>query len=217
MAPDTPSPDPPVRGQASHLLAASAKNPKCTIIRWFSLRTSSEFSPRPAPVIRRLTDKKGAGVMHRTGQHEIARHIRHRAFRNSTSRAILYKKPSAVVSRATACAVVLLAMAAWQASSGSILTQLHTGPWHLTSAFDFSKPIHKSDRLPGTSFEERWSAVPAPPAAIGGTRSRGEAPRGERRMERIPFSCELAFSRLVRKGNFSTRCIAGLETSKTDA
>ena len=55
---------------------------------------------------------------------------------------------------------------------------------------------------------------PAPTAEPTGKKDRHE-PRTEGRTEKIPFSCELAFSRLVRKGNFSTRCIAGLDSSKT--
>jgi hypothetical protein len=33
-------------------------------------------------------------------------------------------------------------------------------------------------------------------------------------IEKLPFNCELAFSRLVQKGNFSTRCIAGIDSSE---
>jgi hypothetical protein len=67
------------------------------------------------------------------------------------------------------------------------------------------------------SFAERWSAVPTSSAVIGGDKNRHEAPLAKGRIERIPFSCELAFSRLVTKGNFSTRCMASFEISKTDS
>jgi hypothetical protein len=107
-------------------------------------------------------------------------------------------------------------MAYWPASAGNILTKLNTLPAHLTSVSNASTLIHKADRRPDVSFEERWSAIPTPSAVIAGDKNRHEAPRAERRIERIPFSCELAFSRLVTKGNFSTRCMASLKISKTD-
>ncbi len=154
--------------------------------------------------------------MRRSGQHESARHISHQAFRNARPKASFYKKTLIAISYATACTIVALAMAHWPASAGNILTKIDVLPVHLTSASDVSNRIHKADRLSGVSFEERWSAVPTPSAAVGGDKNRREGPRAEGRIERIPFSCELAFSRLVTKGNFSTRCIAGLETSKTD-
>jgi hypothetical protein len=154
--------------------------------------------------------------MRRSGQYESARHISHQAFRDARPKASFYKKALIAISYATACAIVALAMAHWPASAGNILTKINVLPVHLTFASDVSNRIHKADRLFGVSFEERWSAVPTPSAVIGGDKNRREAPRAESRIEKIPFSCELAFSRLVRKGNFSTRCIAGLEISKTD-
>jgi hypothetical protein len=152
--------------------------------------------------------------MHTSGQHESSRHISHQAFRNPGLLASFYKKTLIIVSYTTACAVVALAMAYWPASAGNILTKLNVLPAHLTSASEASNRILKADRPSGLSFAERWSAVPTPPAVIG-DKDRREAPQAERRKS-IPFSCELAFSRLVTKGNFSTRCIAGLETSEID-
>jgi hypothetical protein len=146
--------------------------------------------------------------MHRSGQHESARNIR-----NSRPRTSFYKKTLIVVSYVTACAIVALGMTYWPASAGNILTKLNVLPAHLTDA---SNRIHKADRLSGVSFEERWAAAPTPSAVSGGDKNRRDTPRAERRIERIPFSCELAFSRLMTKGNFSTRCIAGLETSKAN-
>ena len=148
--------------------------------------------------------------MHRNGQHESAPHIPHigdQAFRNRRPRASFYKKALTVVSYATACAVVALGMTYWATSAGNALTKFNVLPAHLTSASDASNRVHKADRLSGLSFEKRWRAVPAPSTVV---RIRRQAPRAD---ERIPFSCELAFSRLVTQGNFSTRCIAGLETS----
>ena len=161
-----------------------------------------------------VNTQEGAGLMHISGQHESA-HINNQAFSNARPPANFYKRTLTVVSYATACAIVVLAVAYWPAYAGSLLTKINVLPVNLTSASDASNRIHKADRLSGVSFEERWSAVPTPSAVIGGNRNPRETPRAERR-ERIPFSCELAFSRLVTKGNFSTRCIGALETLKTD-
>jgi hypothetical protein len=154
--------------------------------------------------------------MHRNGQHESAPHIGDKTFRNAGPRASFYKETLIIVSYATACAIIALALAYWPDSAGNTLTKLNILPAHLTSASDASNRIHKADRLYVVSFEGRWRAVPTPSAVIAGDKNRPEAPRAEGRIERIPFSCELAFSRLVTKGNFSTRCMASLEISKTD-
>jgi hypothetical protein len=146
--------------------------------------------------------------MRKSGQHESAQQV----FRNARARANFYKKTLAVVSYTTACTIVALAMAYWPVAAGNILTKLNV-PAHLTSASDVSNRIHKADRLSGVSFGEQWRAVPMPSAVIGGDRNRREAPQAERHIEKIPFGCDSAFSRLVTKGNFSTRCIADLETS----
>jgi hypothetical protein len=152
--------------------------------------------------------------VHRNGQHQTARHIEHRAIRNVKPRSSFYKKTLIPVSWAAACAIIALGMAYGPASAGNILTKLNVLPAHLSSVSDVSNRIHKADRLSGVSFEKRWRAVPTPSAVIGGDKSRREAPQAERHIEKIPFGCDSAFSRLVTKGNFSTRCIAGLETSR---
>lgn len=153
--------------------------------------------------------------MSTSGQHEASRHIGHQAFRTGRTHASFSKKAWIVVSYATASAIIALTIAYWPASANNILTKTNVLPAHLNSASDLSNRIHKVDRPSGLSFEERWSAVPAPSGVLGVDKNPREAPRAERR-EKIPFSCELAFSRLVTKGNFSTRCIAGLETSTAD-
>jgi hypothetical protein len=96
-----------------------------------------------------------------------------------------------------------MAMAYWPASAGDILVRLNLVPGRLAAAA-VPDGTHKSDRL-AISFEQRWSAVPTRAAQIG-SKSKHDPPRAER----IPFSCELAFSRIISKGNFSTRCIAAI-------
>lgn len=150
--------------------------------------------------------------MHRNRQHESAPHIGDQAFRNSRPRATLCKKALTFVSNATAWAVVALGLVYWATSAGNLLMKLNVFPMN-TSASEVSNRVHKVDRPSSLSFAERWSAVPRPSAVVGGDKNQGEAPRAEKR-ESIPFSCELAFSRVVTTGNFSTRCIAGLKTSQ---
>jgi hypothetical protein len=116
------------------------------------------------------------------------------------------------VSYATVSAVVAFCMAYWPASAGNILTKLNVTPTQLTSVSDVANRIHKSDRLSGISFEERWNAVPTPSTGTPDQRSQRKTPWAETHIEKIPFSCELAFSRLVKTGNFSTRCVATADT-----
>jgi hypothetical protein len=101
-------------------------------------------------------------------------------------------------------------MAYWPAS-GNILAKFNIVSTHLTSASDIPDRTHKADRLAAITFEHRWSAVPTIANRIRSDSSEHKQPQAERRIEKIPFSCELAFSRLVAKGNFSTRCMARVD------
>ncbi len=109
-----------------------------------------------------------------------------------------------------ASAIVAMAMAYWPASAGDILARLNLVPGRLAAA-TVPDRTHKSDRLV-IAFGHRWSVAPAQAAEIRDNKGRREPPRGETRIEKIPFSCELAFSRIISKGNFSTRCIAAIGT-----
>jgi hypothetical protein len=164
----------------------------CLKARGFHLGTSSEFSRRPSTIYQEVNrPKEGADVMHRNGQ--------------------LWR----AVSYTTVSAIIAFCMAYWPASAGNILTRLNVTP-PPTSVTDVANQIHKADRLSSISFEERWNAVQTPSAGTRNERSQHKTPGAETHIEKIPFSCELAFSRLVTKGNFSTRCTASLEISKTD-
>jgi len=110
-----------------------------------------------------------------------------------------------IVSAIAAFCVVCLPV-----SAENSLTKLNVTPTPLISVSDVAR-IQKADRLSGILFEERWNAVPAPSTE----QSQRETPWAETHIEKIPFSCELAFSRLVKTGNFSTRCIATAGTSRT--
>jgi hypothetical protein len=117
-----------------------------------------------------------------------------------------------LASYATAGVIVAFWTAYWPASAGNVLTKLTVASKQMTPVSDVSAQPDKVDRLPGVSFEERWRAMPAPQAAKHRDRqSQHESTQGNERAERIPFSCEMAFSRLVTEGNFSTRCIASLD------
>jgi hypothetical protein len=110
-------------------------------------------------------------------------------------------------------AIVALSLAYWPVSAGNILAKLR-----LSQADQMStSQILKASRLYVMPFEQRWSAVPAQSYSIRGDGGQREQPQAERRIEKIPFSCELAFSRLVTKGNFNTRCMARTDELGTAA
>ena len=99
-----------------------------------------------------------------------------------------------------ASAIVVPWMAYLPTLGSNILTQLNTLPQHV--AVNAINGLHKRDQLTAARFDERWNAlgVVTKPANT------------EKSAERIPFGCEGAFSRLVKDGNFTARCIAGIDT-----
>jgi hypothetical protein len=133
-----------------------------------------------------------------------------------SSRGGFWRKALTLTSYAAAGAVIAFWTAYWPASAGNILTKLSVTSNDLMPVSDASSQVLKAERLPAATFEERWDALPSPHGAKGGERaSQHEAPQSGERAEKIPFSCEMAFSRLVTHGNFSTRCIASLDTLTT--
>lgn len=133
--------------------------------------------------------------MSRSGKPQSVRH---------SPQTIFAKKAASLV----ASGIVAMAMAYGPASAGNMLERLNLIPGRPVAAAVPDR-THKSDRL-ALSFAQRWSAVPERAAEILGSKSKHEPPRAETRIEKIPFSCELAFSRIISKGNFSTRCIAAI-------
>jgi hypothetical protein len=122
-----------------------------------------------------------------------------------------YKRSLGPISYVVVAAIGAFLLAYWPASAGDILAKLNIVPTHLTSASDIPDRTHKSDRLLAISFEQRWSAVPPIANHIPSDSSDHKQPQAGRHIERIPFSCELAFSRIISKGNFSTRCMARVD------
>ena len=131
------------------------------------------------------------------------------------------RKALTLASYGAAGGVIAFWTAYWPASAGNILTKLNMAR-QLAPVSDVASDVpsavasqvDKTDRLPGISFEERWNLMPVTPAAR--TRDRKtehESPPAGERTEKVPFSCEMAFSRLVTQGNFSTRCIASAATT----
>ena len=113
-----------------------------------------------------------------------------------------------IVSAIAAFCVVCLPV-----SAENSLTKLNVTSTPLMSVSDVAR-IQKEDRLSGILFKERWNAVPAPSTGPRNEQNQPETPWAETHIEKIPFSCELAFSRLVKTGNFSTRCIATAGTPR---
>ena len=133
-----------------------------------------------------------------------------------SGRAGFWKKALTLTSYAAAGAIIAFWTAHWPASAGNILTKLSITSNDLMPVSDASSQVYKTERLPAATFEERWDALPSPHGAKSAERaSQHEAPQSGERAEKIPFSCEMAFSRLVTHGNFSTRCIARLDTLTT--
>jgi hypothetical protein len=137
---------------------------------------------------------------------------------NVESRNSPYKRSLGAISYAVIGAIVAFLLAYWPASAGNILAKFNIVPTHLTSsASDIPDRTHKVDRLSAITFEQRWSAVPAIANRVRSDSSEHKQPQAERRIEKIPFSCELAFSRIISKRNFSTRCIARVDDFGTPA
>ena len=113
-----------------------------------------------------------------------------------------------IIGYVLAGAIIAITMAYWPASAGDILERLNLVPGRVAAAAVLDR-THKSDRL-AISFEQRWSAVSARAAEIRDNKGRREPPRGETRIEKVPFSCELAFTRIISRGNFGTRCMAAI-------
>jgi hypothetical protein len=108
----------------------------------------------------------------------------------------------------------IVALCIWPASAGDIVAKFKA-PAVATFTSDLLNQIAKENRFTQISFQDRWSAVPASVTEPADKNSRHEPREGG--VENIPFSCELAFSRLVRQGNFSTRCVASIDSSKPAA
>ena len=112
------------------------------------------------------------------------------------------------ISYAAISAGLAFLLAYWPASAGHILTKLNIVPQYVTSVSAIPDCTREADRFSVISFEQRCSAVPALPSGVRSDDNQHKKPQAEGRTEKIPFSCELAFSRLITKGNFSTRCVA---------
>jgi hypothetical protein len=128
-----------------------------------------------------------------------------------SSRAGFWKRAMTLTSYAAAGAIIAFWTAYWPASAGNILTKLNIASKNLMPVSDATGQVDKTEPFRGATFDERWDAMPASQGAQSGERkSEHQAPQTGERAEKIPFSCEMAFSRLVTHGNFSTRCIASL-------
>ena len=104
-----------------------------------------------------------------------------------------------------ASAIIAMWMAYLPAVTGAIWNKVHMFPQQVqqVSSAETINRLHKGDRLTRGYFDDRWSAVTEqitpPPAAHSA--------------EQIPEGCEAAFGGLVKVGNFSTRCIAGVDVA----
>jgi hypothetical protein len=155
--------------------------------------------------------------MQRNGPRRRAQPARNQSRVNAGSRNSSYKRSLGAISYIVIAAIAAFLLAYWPTSAGDILAKLNIVPTHLTSASELPDRTHKADRLLVISFEQRWSAVPATVNRIRSYGSDHQQPEAQSRIEKIPFSCELAFSRIISKGNFSTRCMARVDDFGTSA
>jgi len=145
--------------------------------------------------------------MLRSRENQRVRRQSDNGFVAAGSRARFCKTSWTAISYATASGIVALLLAYWPVSAGN-LAKLRISQADQIATSQILDRTHKASRLHVMSFEQRWSAVPTQSYPIRSDSGQRKQPQAERRIEKIPFSCELAFSRLVTKGNFSTRCVA---------
>jgi len=120
-----------------------------------------------------------------------------------------YRNALTTICRAVGSTIVALCI--WPGFYGDIMA-IFNAPLLVTSTSSVSNQIYKENPLAQTSFHDRWSAASAP--VVAPTAEKNEHEPQEGGVEKIPFSCELAFSRVIREGNFNTRCFAGIDFSK---
>ncbi len=146
--------------------------------------------------------------MLKNSQARRARRLGDNYFVLADSQTRFCKRSLTAINYAFASSIVALSLAYWPASTAAVVAKLSIIRAGFTSAAPIPDRTHKAGRLYVITFDQRWSAVPAQSTPIRSESGEHKQPQVERRLEKIPFSCELAFSRLVAKGNFSTRCIA---------
>jgi len=105
-----------------------------------------------------------------------------------------HKVPLMVV----ATAIILLWIACFSTLTGPISTELNVVVQPQTSDATING-VDKGGLAPA-NFYERWNAI----VEIN------KASQGAWSVEQIPEGCEPAFSRLVKVGNFSTRCVVNV-------
>jgi hypothetical protein len=155
--------------------------------------------------------------MLRSKQNQRAQRHGDNGFVAAGSRTRFCKTSLAAISYAIAGGIVALLLAYWPVSAGNILAKLRISQADQITTSQILDRTHKTSQLYVMPFEQRWSAVPAQSHSIRGDSGQRQQPQAERRIEKIPFSCELAFSRLVTKGNFNTRCMARIDELGTAA
>jgi len=122
---------------------------------------------------------------------------RPRAYARARAVDVQHESRSALITiaYALASAIIVLWLAYLSSATGAVLSKLNILPEHLSYNETVNR-LHKTDRLPMVSFNERWNAF-----------ARSGKPDAAQRTGRIPDGCESAFGVLVKAGNFSARCV----------
>jgi hypothetical protein len=136
--------------------------------------------------------------MQRSEQPRFMRHARGQAVVVAQSQPNFHHRFLVMGAYLIASAIIALWMVYLPTLAGNVLTQLNILPQH--RAANAVNRLHEGDPLAAARFDERWSALGVAKRANTGKSA-----------ERIPFGCEGAFSRLVKKGNFTARCIAAID------
>jgi hypothetical protein len=171
----------------------------------FFLREKIGIFPLLPDAYQEIAKTKRGRVMRRSGHAKSSQNFGNRSLVNPSQG--IDKRPPNTITYAIASGMIASLLAYWPSSAADVPTRLNIIPARHTTASDNGGATHKADRL-AISFEQRWSAVPMRSPELRGERKQ---PRAEVPVETVPFSCELAFSRLVKKGNFSTRCVASTD------
>jgi hypothetical protein len=118
-----------------------------------------------------------------------------------------------MVAYALASAIIVLWIVYLPTLLGSLMTNLNIVPTHLSSVSDNVNPPSKGDQFTSVQFNKRWDALATMTIqTLGEDGSHSRATDLAKNIQRIPVGCELAFSQLVKTGNFSTRCVASTDT-----
>jgi CRISPR/Cas system endoribonuclease Cas6 (RAMP superfamily) len=121
-------------------------------------------------------------------------------------------KITMMIAYALLSAIIVLWLAYLPTLTGSILTNLHIVPTHLSSASDSVNRTNMDNRRASAGFDDRWNAFATPTIKMfngNGVRTSATDPAEDFRQ--VPVGCEAAFSQLIIIENSGARCVASAD------